>query len=61
MFATLDINAIGVVFGEDLWKKDGSLFLDQWEEVQEHYAEIRQATSLSLHLYTSILVHRFYL
>ena len=27
MFATLELNATGVVFGEELWKEDQSLFL----------------------------------
>jgi len=30
-------------------------YIDQRREVQGHFAETRQATSLSLHLYTSIL------
>ena len=38
-------NDVGVTLGEDFLKKDGIYFLLTYDgEVQEHYAEIRQAT-----------------
>jgi hypothetical protein len=55
LFATLDNNATGVVFGENWSRKDETFYyIDQRREVQGHFAETRQATSLSLHLFTSI-------
>ena len=55
LFATLDINATWVILERIYWRRIKVYFFDQWGEVQGHYAENRQATSLSLHLYTSIL------
>ena len=60
LFATLDNNATGVVWRELIEEGWDFYYIDQQGEVQGHYAETRQATSLSLHLYTSILIHMFY-
>ena len=60
MFATLDINATEVVFGEDLSEKDDIYFLSGAKSPRTSYWN-QASYSLSLHLYTSILGHMFYL
>ena len=58
MFATLDINATGVVLGTELLRKENSLNL----KIKTKFTLPSKASyPLSLHLYTSILVYMFYL
>ena len=60
LFATLDIIATWVILERIYWRRIKVYFFDQWGEVQGHYAENRQATSLQAILtLTWYLIRRY--